>query len=619
MRGAAIVRGLMIRTLLAAAGLVLALVAPPAAAQAETYPPPLPPEQPAAKEQPAFDLVVRAPDPLRELLENNLELRRYREVSDLDDAEIARLVVLGERDARELLATQGYFNPQVRLEREPGPRTKLVLTVEPGQRTTVSDASIEFEGDIASSSDPDAVAQRAAIQKGWALPPGQPFTSDNWDRAKSLATRALLAKRYPAGRISYSLADVDAASASARLGLKLDSGAVFRLGPMNVTGVQRYDPLLVPRLARLAEGSVYDQDKIVQAQLRLTGSGYFDSAFIFVDPQSDPNAAPVQVTVREAPLQKVVLGVGFTTDGGPRGSVEHTHNRVPGIGWRAVTKLQAEQKNPFAQTEWTDVPDARGWRWSGLARFERLDDDRLVTRSERLRGGQFKNGDHIDRNVYLQNERSRVQNPRNVTLTAADTGDGSALSVNYNWTGRYFDSVQSPSSGFGVGFELGAGYTLEGNNEPFQRTVLRWLGYRPFEGSRLELRAEAGAVFARDRANIPFTQLFRTGGDTTVRGYGYLDIGVDFPDGVVGPGRYMTVGSVEWQRPIRWGGQPTQFEHTLFVDVGAVGNQPTQLDAKVGVGTGVRWRSPVGPVEAALAYGVQPRKFRLHFSAGFVF
>jgi outer membrane translocation and assembly module TamA len=27
----------------------------------------------------------------------------------------------------------------------------------------------------------------------------------------------------------------------------------------------------------------------------------------------------------------------------------------------------------------------------------------------------------------------------------------------------------------------------------------------------------------------------------------------------------------------------------------------------------------VGPIEAAIAYGVQPRKFRLHLTAGFVF
>ena len=606
----------MIRTLLAATALAVALAAPVASAQA---PEPRSAEKSATKPAPAFDLVVRAPDALRALLENNLELRRYREVSDLDDAEIARLIVLAQKDARELLATQGYFSPDVRIEREPGPRTTLVVTVEPGERSKVTAADVQFEGDIATSEDPDAVAQREAIRSGWALPPGQPFTQTGWDRAKSVATRQLLARRYPAGRISYSLADVDAATATARLGLRLDSGALFRLGALQVTGVDRYDPVLVPRLARLPQGSVYDQEKIVQAQLRLSGSGYFDSAFIFVDPESDPGAAPVQVTVREAPLQKVVLGVGFTTDGGPRATLEHTHNRVPGLGWRAQTKLQAEQKNPYLQSEWTGIPDVDGWRWSVLGRLERLDDDRLVTTSERLRTGQFQNADHIDRNVYVQYERSRVTNPRNVEITAADVGSGAALSVNYIWTGRYFDNIQSPTSGNGYGLEVGGGFTLEGNREPFQRTVVRWLGFRPLPVGRLQVRAEAGAVLAPGGANIPATQLFRTGGDTSVRGYRYLDIGVPLPGGVIGPGRYEAIGSLEWQRPILHNGQPTPFEHTLFVDAGAVANKPGELRAKVGIGTGVRWRSPVGPLEAAIAYGVDPRKFRFHVTAGFVF
>ena len=568
---------------------------------------------------PAFDLVVRAPDPLRELLERNLELRRYREVSDLDDAEIARLIVLADKDARELLATQGYFAPQVRIAREPGPRTRLVVEVDPGERTRVTDVQIRFEGDIATSTDADAAAQRQSIVGGWELPVGRPFTQTTWDQAKATATRQLLARRYPAGRISYSLADVDAAGASARLGLRLDSGALFRLGAVRVAGIERYDPVLVPRLARLGEGSVYDQEKIVQAQIRLAGSGYFDSAFIFVDPQSDPQAAPVQVTVREAPLQKVVLGLGFTTDGGPRATLEHTHNRLPGIGWRAVTKLQVEEKNPYAQTEWIAIPDESGWRWAALARGEKLDDDRLITHSQRLRMGRFRNGDRIDRNVYVQYERATVQNPRNVPLTPLDTGAGSAFTGNYIWTGRYFDDLQLPSRGYGVAFELGGGVTLGTVRQPFQRTVLRWLGFRPLERGRLQLRAEAGAVIARRNATIPAPQLFRTGGDTTVRGYKFLDIGVPLPGGLVGPGRYLTVGSLEWQRPILSGGKRTEFEHTLFVDAGSVADQIGDLHAKVGVGTGVRWRSPVGPVEAALAYGVQPRRFRLHFSAGFVF
>jgi translocation and assembly module TamA len=237
---------------------------------------------------------------------------------------------------------------------------------------------------------------------------------------------------------------VDAPEHSAALSLKLDSGPLYRLGPMQVTGVERYDPVLVPRLARLTTGAPYDQNQLVEAQQRLASSGYFDSAYIFVDPESDPLAAPVQVQVREAKLQKIILGVGVTTDSGPRASIEHTHLRVPGTNWRAVTKLQIEKKSPFAQTEWTSIPDESNWRWVALARAERVDDDELVTRSGRLRFGRTQAGERIDRNVYLQYDRASVSGSGQINSSAADIGDGSALTANYVWTGRYFDSLPFP-------------------------------------------------------------------------------------------------------------------------------------------------------------------------------
>lgn len=585
----------------------LALAGLVPAAQAQTPP------------QPSFDLVVRAPDPLKALLEKHLELRRYRQVSDLDDTEITRLLVLAEKDARELLATQGYFAPALKITREPGARPVVVVEVTPGETAKVEHVQIDFEGEIAQGTEPDIAAQRAAIVGDWQLPAGQSFTNDRWDTAKARALKELVARRYMAGKVSYSLADVDAATQRVRIGLKLDSGPTYKLGPMQVNGVEKYDPVLVPRLARLPEGMVYDQEKIVQAQLRLAGSGYFESAFILVDPTGDPAAAPVQVTVREAPLHKLVLGVGFTTDGGPRLTAEHNWNRVPGIGWRAVTKLQAESKNPFAQTEWTGIPDPDGWRWAVLLRADRIDDDRVVTDNQRLRIGRLVSEDKIDRNVYVQYERSDAEDPRYPDLTRQQLGSGSALSANYVWTGRYFDSLPLPSRGYGLSAELGGGITLLGTRRPFVRTEVRWLGVHPLEKSRIQLRAQGGAVFANDDAIIPASQLFRTGGESTVRGYEFLDIGIPLKSDVVGPGRLLAVGSVEWQRPILRGGLPSDLEHTVFVDVGSVANKLNDMKANFGVGTGVRWRSPMGPIDAAIAYGVQPRKFRLHFSAGFVF
>ena len=379
----------------------------------------------------------------------------------------------------------------------------IVIEVEPGEITKVAGVKLDFEGDIANSTDRGAITQRDEIRAGWRLPIGHPFTQDDWDRAKSHALRLLVARRYPAGRVSYSLADIDAPAGRAELGLRLDSGPLFRLGPMHVRGIERYDPNLVPRLARLPAGSLYDQDAITRAQLRLSGSGYYDSAFIFVDPEDDPGAAGVQVTVREAPLQKVVLGLGVSTDTGARASIEHRYNRVPGIDWRAVTKLQLETNSPFAETEWTAIPGEDGWRWGVLARIERLDDDDLVTDAQRLRWGRTWAGDHIDRNVYVQYDRATVEVAPGSTASVQDTGDGTSVSANFVWTGRYFDKTPFPSRGFGIGFELGGGLTLTGSKSPFQRTVVRWLGVQPLPQGRLQLRTEAGAVLAASDAQVP--------------------------------------------------------------------------------------------------------------------
>ncbi|MDB5937790.1 MAG: surface antigen [Polaromonas sp.] len=608
---------------------------PPSNVQ-QTAPPPTPPPENiapvdtpqgsvgptgAASEVTAFDITVRAPPAVREMLEKHLELQRYRAVTDLEEAELERLMLLAERNVRNLVGTLGFFSPDIRITREGGvnERPVIVVTVEPGPATTVGPVAMTFAGDIAGSKDSDAMAQRSDIERDWLLSTGLPFTQDAWSSAKTQALRQLVARRYPAGRLAGSLADVDAPSHTASLRVDLDSGPLYRLGPMQVSGVERYDPVLVPRLARLNQGEVYDQRRLVEAQQRLASSGYFDSAYVFINPEDNPLAVPVQVQVREAKLQKVILGVGVTTDSGPRASVEHTHLRVPGIGWRATTKLQLEKKSPFAQTEWTSIPDEANWRWGVLGRVERINDDELITQAQRLRFGRSQIGDRIDRNIYLQYDRASVKGEGLLGNPASATGDGSALTANYVWTGRYFDSLPFPSRGYALGVELGAGTTLGQDRQPFTRTVGRWLGIKPLERGRIAMRAEAGAVLAKDTVNIPATQLFRTGGDNTVRGYGYRDIGIELANGVIGPGRYLAVGSVEWQRPITLRGRSSEFEHTVFVDAGAVADKPQDLRPSFGIGTGVRWRSPIGPLQIDLAYGLKVKQARLHISVGFVF
>ena len=582
----------------------------------------------AASDNPSFEVQVRAPQSVRETLERHLELQRFRHPPDLQDAELQRLLGAADANARELLGTLGYFAPTITLaldapppERPDGLRT-VVITVEPGPQTHIATADIGF-ADTADG-DPDArTRQQQRVQRGWSLQPGQAFTQSAWDAAKNDGLRQLQVRRYPTAHIATSRAEVDADTHEARLSVTYDPGPVYRFGALKVEGSERYDPDGARRLAHLPTGAIYDENALLDAQLNLASSGYYDAVFLTLDTEGDnPLAAPVVAHVREAKLQKLVFGPGLSTDSGARLSMEHTHNQMPGLGWRAVSKLSLDRETKLLDTEWTDLPDNNGWRWFAKGQVQRDATGDFTVNGGRLRSGRSKTTQRIDRNYFLQYDYANSQG-------VGAPPSGTALSVNYGWTGRYFNSLTAPTRGHGIGVDLGVGTTLRPERDLFVRTLVRWQTFisagrvEAADGkgrnARVVLRAEGGALLVRDGAELPVTQLFLTGGDTTVRGYGYRGIGARTDSGQLYGGRYMAVGSVEWQRPIVYGSEMTDWESTLFIDAGAVADRVSDLHARVGVGAGVRWRSPVGPLQADLAYGVQAKELRLHLRLGFSF
>ena len=595
---------------------------------------------------PSFSVEVQAPDDVRQLLQKHLELVRFSQHPDLRRREVVSLLNAADTNIRDLIGTLGYFSPQIELQLKdtPDAKTPLAVTVkvEPGPPTTIRTADIRFSGPNATETHSDW--QREAVRSNWSLTPGERFTQSAWGGAKSQGLRSLQAQRFPTASIAHSKADIDADTQQADLSIDYAPGPAYYFGPLQLSyslrpseeaaaqadedaasPTPRYDPDGMRRIARLPVGEEYKQTALLDAQQRLANSGYFDSVFLTLDtdaatPGSNEVHAPVIAQVREAQLQKWVFGVGASTDTGPRLSIDHIHNRVPGLGWRAVSKLQLDTKNPLLSTRLIDLPNEDGWAWFATAKAEREPLGDYDANSVQLRFGRIKSADRIDRNYYLQYDLSKLQG-------AGAPPTSSSFTANYGWTGRYFNNPTSPTSGFGFAWEVGGGTTLTPAREPFGRVAARWLtliglgdpdqaGRRQ---SRLALRATGGAVIAKTGVEIPASQLFLSGGDTTVRGYRYQSIGVENELDKVISGRYMVAGSVEWQRPITVRGNRSDWEHTVFIDAGSVADKTNQMTLYTGVGTGIRWASPVGPLQADVAYGVQSQKIRLHLRMGFTF
>ncbi|MGE8396982.1 MAG: POTRA domain-containing protein, partial [Comamonas sp.] len=136
---------------------------------------------------PSFTLEVQAPKEVRELLEQHMELQRYRSLGDLRRNELSRLLGAADANIRSLLGTMGYFSPTIELQLIETPENadtprKVLVQVEPGEPTMIANAQVDFTG--VNADDPKGMNLRESIRRNWGLPEGAQFTQSAWGSAK---------------------------------------------------------------------------------------------------------------------------------------------------------------------------------------------------------------------------------------------------------------------------------------------------------------------------------------------------------------------------------------------------------------------------------------------------
>jgi hypothetical protein len=135
----------------------------------------------------------------------------------------------------------------VRIAREPGPRTTLLVEVEPGPAPQVSEAVIDFEGDIATSPDADAARSARASAPSGRCEPASPSP-----RPAGTAPRPTPpASCWPAAIRPGGSATAWPTSMRRRPRRSWACGWIrgrcSTWAKLRVTGMERYDPQLVPR------------------------------------------------------------------------------------------------------------------------------------------------------------------------------------------------------------------------------------------------------------------------------------------------------------------------------------------------------------------------------------
>ena len=579
-------------------------------------------ERSANPERAVYQLDVVAPTELRKLLITYLDLSRFQNAPETDSitaAELDRMVLAAPAQARSLLETEGYFNPEIgvdRLATAPGAAVLLRVRVTPGPRSVVEGFELHVEGELKQSLDAhDAAATQllGRLRRQWALPIGKAFRQPDWTGAKSATIAQLRAEGYPTAGWRDTRAGVDAGSNTVQLGVVADSGPLFRFGELRIEGLQRFDADSVRRLSTFNAGQPYSEKLLLDFQDRLQKAGLFEGSSVEIDPDpATANAAPVLVRVRELTLQQATVGVGYSANTGPRLTLEHLHRRVFGTRWIAKNKFELGPDIKSWSGEFTSHPLEGRYRNLLSGNAERLRSTNELRTSWGARIGRTQDTLRIERLYFAEFIQSRLDNP-------AGSTQSSAVSVNYHWVWRDVDSVLLPTQGLTASLQAGLGRSLSSQAPagPFGRAYGRVTWYQPLGASwYATLRGEAGHIFAAADVALPDTLLFRAGGDDSVRGYAYRSLGPTLNKALVS-GRVLLTGSAEIARPIS-PGYPA-FWWAAFVDAGNAANNWKDLTPALGYGVGLRWRSPVGPLRLDLAYGQKTRAARLHLSVGIAF
>ncbi|MCL4745963.1 MAG: BamA/TamA family outer membrane protein [Burkholderiaceae bacterium] len=572
-----------------------------------------------------YEIEVEAPEELRAPLRTLTLLGRWRTDPDFEPEQLELFIDRARDESLAIARAAGFFSAAVEVARidaldardqRRGSGVPVIrIEVDAGARTTVNALRFELEGEARDADMGPALLSR------WPLGEGTFFRSTEWELGKRQLIEQLHQRGYLRARITRSEASVDPERTTASLSIALDSGPRLRFGALAVRGLERYPRSIVDALAPWNDGDPYAFEQLLRFQERVRSEVYFTGATVLPDLDAvelDPArlTVPIAIDVREREAQRLTSGLGFSTDHGARALLGYEHRNLRDRGWQLDTGvlLESVRRQVFAngRTPW----DRSGHRWQTGARYERQDISGELTDKNTVYFGQARRSDEIEHFVSLQYQTEQ----RGIDMASGSIRDSRrALSAGYAWNLRRIDSRIDPRDGYTLSAQLSGATKHLLSDRSFTRLYGRAMRFWPMPGDSalggglLVGMLEAGWVIAGSRDDIPSENLFRAGGAQSLRGYDFLSLGVREGEAIVG-GRVMAIASIEYQHPITAG-----WYGAGFVDAGNAADTWGQWKAVYGIGVGVRWRSPVGPINLDLAYGTEARRFRLHFSVGYSF
>ncbi len=541
------------------------------------------------------------------------ESRWWRFLSTTDNYDPDRLAA--DQDLlRRFYLSEGYADFRVLsavAELAPeGDGFVITITLEEGERYKFGEQNVET---TLKNLDPEKLKKELTTEAG------------NWYDASEIdKTTSRLSDLV--GELGYAFVDVRPKTVVDRQNNTIAITYEIREGPrvyverIDIHGNLRTRDKVIRREFRVVEGDAFNTSKIRRSRQRLENLGFFSKVDLQTKPGSAADQVVIDVDVTEQSTGELSIGAGFSTTEGPFGDVSLRERNLLGNGQdlRLGFRLSARRSRldlSFTDPYFLDRDIAAGFDlYTTTADYSSESSYEQDTIGGSLRGA-FDVSENLRETVRYTLRRDNVHNVKDSAseVIQDEEGDSWRSYVSNEYFYDRLNNRNTPTEGYYARLQNDlAGF---GGDTRFLRTSVGAGYYWPITGSWIgSLRSEIGYIFGIGD-DVTVVDRFFLGGDSfrgfSTRGVGPRDRDTDDSLG----GNLLYSGTAELSFPL---GLPEELglRGRLFSDFGAVtglDNSSDNVDdsaaPRVSVGTGLTWRSPLGPIALDFAVPVLKESF----------